>query len=248
MTDQEQKQYRGRAIVSDDDDFFRVAIRSVLRERNGFAEVIETSSFDEALELLGRSGQFDVGLFDLNMVGMENWLDLSAIRNEYPEMLLIVVSGSRQRSDILAALEIGAHGFVHKGLGVCELSRAVDSICDGQVYVPPFMPENPAATVPNRNSESASYGEQSKPSGPCDVAHLPAITPSATDQPRELKCSPRQKEIIELLIAGQSNKGMARTLNLSEGTIKFHMSAVMRLLGAKSRVEAATRAMKYLNR
>ena len=248
MIDQVQKQARGRALVSDDDDFFRVAIKSVLCERNGFSEVIETSSFDAALDRLGSLEKFDVGLFDLNMVGMENWLDLSAIRKEYPDMLLIVVSGSRLRTDILAALEIGAHGFVHKGLGVCELSRAVDLICDGQVYVPPFMPENPAGTVPVRNGKATTQTSQHAPEAPCDDTHLPdsALPEPESEQARELNCSPRQKEIIDLLIAGQSNKGMARALNLSEGTIKFHMSAVMRLLGAKSRVEAATRAMKIL--
>lgn len=244
MLDQSQNRVMSRAIISDDDEFFRVAICAVLRERNGFTEVIETSTFDEAVDRLGSSAPMDIGLFDLNMVGMENWLDLSALRAEFPDMRLVVVSASRLREDILKSLEIGAHGFIHKGMGVLELSRAVELICKGQVYVPPFLPESAAAfsaaqSAPPPMPENASVAlldEDAAPDG------LPPSPMSLA----QLRCSPRQREIIELLIAGQSNKGMARALNLSEGTIKFHMSAVFRVLGASGRVEAATRAMRLL--
>lgn len=249
MLDSAQSQPRRRALISDDDEFFRVALRTVLLEKNAFAEVIETASFDEAVEKLQTTPSIDVGLFDLNMVGMENWLDLSAVRAEFPEMRLIVVSASRLREDILRSLEVGAHGFVHKGLGIGELSRAVDMICDGHVYVPPFLPENAGASKP-LDFNIAQSAVLRCPDAPEDGS-APNDGVSATAQPNgqeTLQCSPRQREIIDLLIAGQSNKGMARALNLSEGTIKFHMSAVLRLLGANSRVEAATRAMKLINR
>lgn len=231
MLHQPQLHRRGRSLVSDDDEFFRVAMCSVLSQRNGFSEVIETSSFDEALGKLRGCGTFEIGLFDLNMVGMKNWPDLSALRREFPEMLVVVVSASRRREDILMALRIGAHGFIHKGLGVGELSRAVDLICDGQVYVPPFLPENTLASAADHVDEP--------PATETSADTLPATDP-------QLQCTLRQREIIKLLVAGQSNKAMARTLNLSEGTIKFHMSAVFRLLGVTSRVGAATRAIKLL--
>lgn len=246
MLDQLQHQRRGRALLSDDDEFFRVALHSVLRERNGFAEVIETSSFDDALDHLGSVGPVEIGLFDLNMVGMENWLDLSAVRAEFPAMRLVVVSASRKRDDILKALEIGAHGFIHKGLGVCELSRAIELICEGQVYVPPFLPDNAAATTLAALMEGPDWIDPTDGRNDDEPANAIAIPLAPARTMRPLRCSPRQREVIDLLIAGQSNKGMARSLNLSEGTIKFHMSAVMRLLNAKSRVEAATRAMKLL--
>lgn len=233
MLHQPQLHRRGRSLVSDDDEFFRVAMCSVLSERNGFSEAIETSSFDEALDRLRNGGKFEIGLFDLNMVGMKNWPDLSALRREFPEMLVVVVSASRRREDILMALRIGAHGFIHKGLGVGELSRAVDLICNGQVYVPPFLPDDTSAPAADRVDEP-----------PEPASETSAETLSPTDS--QLKCTLRQREIIKLLVAGHSNKAMARALNLSEGTVKFHMSAVFRLLGVTSRVGAATRAIKLL--
>lgn len=235
---------RNRALVSDDDEFFRVAIRSVLKERNRFSDVIETSSFDEAVDVLGSVGPVEIGLFDLNMVGMRNWLDLSAARAEFPAMRLVVVSASRKREDILKALQIGAHGYIHKGLGVGELSRALELICEGQVYVPPFLPD--IGTTDAEDDWSTCLDDIDSGLSHDVIANIDAVTITTATRTRSLQCSPRQRQIIDLLIAGQSNKGMARTLNLSEGTIKFHMSAVMRLLGANSRVEAATRAMKHL--
>ncbi len=246
MLDQFHENRRGKAIISDDDEFFRIAIRSVLRERNGFSEVIETASFDEAVDRLGEAGPVDIGLFDLNMLGMENWLDLSAVRGEFPGMLMVVVSASRAREDVLRALEVGAHGFIHKGLGICELSRAIDLICQGQVYVPPFLPDNAVGNPPVCLATGAPLAESDPAQARPKVFDPSGDTPKASDRPNKLHCSPRQREVIELLIAGQSNKGMARILNLSEGTIKFHMSAVMRLLGVNSRVEAATRAMRQM--
>lgn len=233
-----------KALISDDDEFFRAAIRSVLRERNGFSEVIETASFEEAVDKLGEVGPVDMGLFDLNMLGMDNWLDLSAVRGEFPGMRLVVVSASRNREDILRALECGAHGFIHKGLGICELSRAIDLIHDGQVYVPPFLPENAVASPPICFAHDAPLLASDPVQADREVPDAGLLLTSSDIKP--LHCSPRQREVLDLLIAGHSNKAMARVLNLSEGTIKFHMSAVMRLLGANSRVEAATRAMKRL--
>lgn len=235
MLDQTRETRRGKAIISDDDEFFRVALRSVLSDRNGFSDVTVTASFEEAVDRLGDAGPFEIGLFDLNMIGMENWHDLAALRSEFPQMRLVVVSASRLRADILSALEIGAHGFVHKGLGICELSRAIDLICEGQVYVPPFLPQN---------CPGAEVVEVFAPEPSAEL--VPAEMQTATPSPQALRCSPRQREVIELLIAGHSNKSMARILDLSEGTIKFHMSAVMRLLGVNGRVEAATKAMKQI--
>lgn len=244
MLDQIQPHRRGRALISDDDEFFRVAICSVLRERNAFSEVIETSSFDDALERLSTVGKIEIGLFDLNMDGMENWLDLSTLRSEFPDMRLVVVSASRKRADILRALEIGAHGFIHKGLGVGELRRAVDLICDGQVYVPPFLPENAGSPINDDMAEALSVDETPRSTHTALPNEIAALPSSVT---RPLQCSPRQREVLDLLIKGLSNKGMARALNLSEGTIKFHMAAIMRLLGVNSRVAAATCAIKQFS-
>lgn len=213
-------------LISDDDDFFRVALSSILKRKLGFTEVIETSSFDEAADRLDDTGGIGLALFDLNMPGMDNWVNLQTVRLSYPDLRMSVVSASQDRRDILAALNIGLHGFVYKGLGIPEMEKALRLLCEGAIYVPPILAEAPPSFLPD-------------PRAPFD-------TPEHGKGPALPNLTPRQKEILTLLVAGNSNKAMARALDLSEGTVKFHMAAVFRVLQASNRVEAATAGSELL--
>ena len=134
---------RKAALISDDDEFFRLALSSLLTARLGFSDVIETETFDGAVDALSNRSDVEIALFDLNMPGMNNWQNLRTVRDCFPEVRVAVVSGSKARSDILMALSIGLHGYISKGLGVSELARALQAICDGAVYLPSFLPDLP---------------------------------------------------------------------------------------------------------
>jgi DNA-binding NarL/FixJ family response regulator len=221
-------------LISDDDEFFRLALRNILIDRLGVSKVIETSTFDEAIETMSRQPGLRLALFDLNMPGMNNWDDLRSVRETFPDVLIAVVSASRERGDMLRALDAGVHGYVLKGLGVTELAQALRLICAGKIYVPASLPDMacaPQGAAPSYPSNSFS-GDEEGPGGHAD-GELRRLTP-------------RQKEVLVMLVAGQSNKAIARRLELSEGTIKFHISAVFRVLGATNRVEAATAGGRLL--
>ena len=114
------------ALIADDDEFFRMAVRSILVNRLGIAEVTETASLDEALEKLSEREGVTLALFDLAMPGMESPANLSVVRELFPRTRVVVVSGSQRRRDILMALEAGVHGYVPKGLGVEDLAEDCD--------------------------------------------------------------------------------------------------------------------------
>lgn len=215
------------ALISDDDEFFRVALSSVLRTRLGFSEVIEAETFDGAVDALSNRSDIEVALFDLNMPGMNNWQNLRTVRDCFPNMRVAVVSASQDRNDILMALSVGMHGYISKGLGVSELARALQLIYEGTVYLPSFLPDLPA-----------TEHDMAVPLTP-NTYH-----PAPVHFPTEL--TTRQREVLELLVDGMSNKAMARSLDLSEGTIKFHLAAVFRLLNASNRVAAATIGARLL--
>lgn len=215
------------ALISDDDEFFRVALSSVLRTRLGFSEVIEAENFDGAVDALSNRSDVEVALFDLNMPGMNNWQNLRTVRDCFPEVRVAVVSGSQDRNDILMALTVGMHGYISKGLGVIELTRALKLICEGTVYLPSFLPDLPAT------DDDAAVPSAPKAYQPLHGRLLTELTT-------------RQREVLEMLVDGMSNKAMARSLELSEGTIKFHLAAVFRLLNASNRVAAATTGARLL--
>lgn len=203
-----------RVLIADDDEFFRLALRSILIGRLGFAEVVETVSLDEALGELGQDGaaSFALALFDLRMPGMESAASLGAVRECFPSVRTAIVSASRRRSDILAALDAGAHGYVWKASGAADLERAVRTIMAGEIAVPAFLADvslDDGPVAPMRRETA-----------------LKALTA-------------RQTEVLDQLAAGRSNKEIARALGLGEGTVKVHVAALLRALGASNRAAAA---------
>ena len=207
------------ALVADDDEFFRMAISSILLERIGVAEVIEVGSLDEAMDRLGERSDITVALFDLAMPGMHGPANLGAVRETFPEILTAVVSASRRRQDILTTLDAGAHGYVPKGMGVDDLTHALKAILEGKIYVPPLL----AQVSPDYHAGTGAYSGAERRSAPDVLARL----------------TPRQRDVLELLVKGQSNKEIARTLDLGEGTVKIHLAALFRNLGVRNRATAA---------
>ncbi len=164
-----------------------------------------------------------LSLFELNLPGVSGATSLTAVRDCFPHLQVAVVSASVRRQDILMTLDAGAHGYVPKNAGPAELAAALKLILDGIIYVPPSIASTSSLVV----------------EGPVLNA-LPAKN-TATDM-----LTPRQREVLWLLLKGQSNKEIARTLNLGEGTVKVHMAGLFRALGVNTRAAAAVAGMQML--
>lgn len=223
------------ALIADDDDFFRLAVVAILTRSFGFAEVVETGSLDAALDQLStRRGAVTLALFDLAMPGMEGPGSLSAVRECFPAVKVAVVSASTERNKILTALEVGVHGYVPKGIGSAELTRAVGMILDGQIFVPASLAVLDGAG-PRPVFEMRPLGLDGRPEGRPDgrPSRIPDLTP-------------RQRDVLALLVEGRSNKEIARRLQLGEGTVKVHMAALLRSLGVQNRAAAAVVGARLL--
>lgn len=209
-------------IVIDDDEFFRVAIDTVLRKSFGVEKVVICETAQHAVEELSNGTSFGLSLVDLNISGIDNRHLLDTFKTAQPESRLVVLSASRAREDILMALSLGAQGFINKGLGIAETGAALQQIADGAVYVPPFTPQ----------SEDEAAGSETE--GEISSDALAALTP-------------RQIEVLRLLVEGHPNKGIARELDINPSTVKFHLSFIFQILGVSNRVEAAMLGTKLLN-
>ncbi len=177
----------------------------------------QVGSLDEALEALAERPDIRVALFDLAMPGMESAASLSAVRECFPDVLTVVVSGSTDREDVFLALRTGAHGFVPKGSSVEALIQALRMVFDGFVYVPSFVTQGPARPRPSRGAGRTGESRRG-PDGVADAAPAPGA---------------------RLIVAGQSNKEIARSLALGEGTVKIHVAALLKALGVPNRSAAA---------
>lgn len=221
------------ALVADDHDMSRVALAGVLTTRLGFGRVLEAGSLEEALARLGAAAPVDVGLFDLDMPGMAGAGALASVREHFPALRMVVVSGSTRRDDILAALAAGAHGYVPKSMRLDEIARALGRVLAGEVYVPPSLANLRAEfSVP----PSARSGG--------DALIAPAASPGLDEPPPSL--TSRQAEILELLRQGKSNKEIGRLTKLAAGTVKIHVGMVLRALNVSNRTAAATLAERLI--
>lgn len=203
------------ALIADDDAFFRIALGALLTRQLGFQTILEAGTLDDALELLGTRPEITLALFDLSMPGMKQAASLAAVRECAEHVVLAVVSGSSARHDILAALGAGVHGYIPKALGPADLVKALATVLSGQIYVPPTLAR--AAGVD------------------------PSMSAAVEDGPQEAiaRLTQRQRQVLEALIAGRSNKEIARLLQLGEGTVKIHVAALLRALKLPNRAAAA---------
>jgi DNA-binding NarL/FixJ family response regulator len=191
--------------------------------RLGFARVVETGSLDEALAALAETPEASLALFDLRMPGMAGAASLSAVRECFPSVKAAILSGSTDRDDILTALAAGSHGYVPKTLSPPEVVSALEIILGGAIYVPPFLADLPMPAIASRGGKE-----------PGDVS-LTSLTR-------------RQRDVLEQIVDGRSNKEIARTLALGEGTVKVHVAALLRTLGVTNRAAAAALGARALGR
>ena len=213
------------ALISDDDEFFRMAMRRILSGQLGIEKIEETATFDDAVECLARGDGLELALLDLGMPGMDTRNSIRTLRESFSSTRVAVVSASRRRSDIIESLAAGAHGYVHKGSGAGGIAEALGLICNGTVYVPPFLPE---------------ISDQEEPTSRSAEAHR------TRDERIVQRLTRRQREVLQLLVEGMSNKSIARQLSLSEGAVKFHLAALFGHFGVSNRVQAATYGARLL--
>lgn len=228
-------------LIADDDAYFRMAVSAILARQFGFSDIIEAGSLDEALERLGEHPKVGVALFDLSMPGMRTPTNLRAVRECFPETKVAVISASSNRRNILLALEAGVHGYMLKSLSITELASALQTIFDGGIYVPPTLADISAAPL---DAADADIPERIEPAAPArepepDVEPLEPVSP----------LTPRQRDVLDLLVQGKTNKEIALALGLGEGTVKIHMAAIFRYFGVNNRAAAAVAgARPYPNR
>ena len=207
-------------LLVDDHTLFRSGVRSLLQRNPRFAVVGEAS---DGIDGVKRAMQLkpDVILLDLHMPGMTGVETLELILQGWPEAAVIMLTVSEEGEDLATALQAGARGYLIKNIDADYLQRAIERAANGESV----LAESMAAKL------VAQLQKQREP--------RPAAPPSELD-----KLTPREREILACLARGESNKLIARVLDLAESTVKIHVQNILRKLGLSSRVQAAVFAVE----
>ncbi len=230
-----------KVLLVDDHPLVLSALEAVIQTIGSDTTVVGVDSADAARAALREDADFDLVLLDLALGDADGFDVLVEFRNAYPSVPVVVVSASDRASDVIRAIDSGAMGFVPKRSSHAELHEALRMVMTGAMYVPPSMlglefgRGTGGDTVPGvmRPSGSAPV-PGAAPLGQAAQAEAHQKVPSIED----VGLTPRQAEVLGLLLQGLPNKLIARQLNLSVETVKDHVAAVLRALGVSSRTQA----------
>lgn len=220
-----------KALLIDDHPLILSALRTVMQ---GLAEdvcVVCVETARGAREQLAADPEFDLVLLDLQLGDASGFELLVELRAAHPSMSVVVVSSSDANEDVTRAIFLGAMGFVPKRASNATLLEALHMVMSGGIYVPPMAMRSQSAPKPAAQDDKDCWTHRHD--GTSASAALPA-RPSGPS----FGLTRRQTDVLELLLQGQSNKLIARALNLSVETIKDHVAAVLRTLNVSTRTQA----------
>lgn len=212
-----------RVLVADDHDLVLTGLSLVFGKLGPEVGILECGDFAQAYALAEQNPDIDLAVLDLNMPGMDHLVGLEAFRARFPDVPTVVMSGYYQHQDVMDALRLGAAGFLPKTLGSTAMLNAFRLVLSGERFLPAdLLTEQPAAAS---GLGGATAG---------DTRVGDRVGPALTK---------REREVLQGVIGGLTNKAVGRTLDIQEVTVKLHLRNVYQKLGAKNRVQAVKIAL-----
>ncbi len=202
-----------RIVLADDHALTRQSLAYYLDELSGFSVMGQASNGDEAFELVGQLNP-DVLLLDLNMPGTNGLVILPKIRQEYPDVKVLVLTGREEQSMIMQVLRAGAHGYVLKTGSEDELERAVREVSQGHLALGHGVAERLVTGL---------------------VGKVP-------DEDERLDAT--EKDILTLVAAGETDRDIAYQLGIPEEDMLGTLMQIIDRLGVSSRTDAALAALR----
>jgi DNA-binding NarL/FixJ family response regulator len=202
-------------IVADDHPLFREALKAAVGRHDAGTSFVEADSVASLLTALEAQPDADLLLLDLNMPGAQGFNALAHVRGTRPGLPVVVVSADDDAQTIAGALRYGAQGFISKSTEAGQIGVAVEAVLAGEIYTPPGF-------------------------------HPPRATPGADEDLRVARrvaeLTPQQFRVLGMLCSGLLNKQVAYELDVSEATVKAHVTAILRKLGVATRTQAVLAA------
>ena len=185
------------------------------------------------MPLVEEHDDLDLILLDLNLPDRDGFSVLVELRKNYPSISVVVMSAQQDHDSVVKALNLGALGFIPKSVPRKVIIGALQLVISGGIYIPPqaLSQEQP----------------RTEPSPQVHAAPAEPAVDGAKVSPADLGLTGRQIDVLALIMQGMSNKAICRVLDLSEPTVKSHVSAILRALKVSNRTEIviAVSALKW---
>jgi DNA-binding NarL/FixJ family response regulator len=207
-----------RVVLVDDHEIVRLGLLTLMEDLDWVQVVAEAGGADEAIQAVAAT-EPDVVIMDIRMPGGTGIDACREITTRWPSVRVIMLTSYTDDELIFRALQAGASGYVLKQVGNRPLLGALDAVRRGEALLDPTVAQQVISRVREQEQERQS-----------------AVFRDLT---------PREMEVLAEVATGKSNPEIAESLNLSEKTVRNHVSAILHKLGVSNRIEAATLAIRY---
>ena len=221
--------------IVDDDALVRHALTTLLNAQSDISVAWTASNGEEVIQLLGspKNSSVQAILLDIQMPRMDGIALSTIVHKKLPNIAILILTTFINRELIDRTLAVGVNGYIAKEDSIESIAGAIRQAVGGNLVLSPG-PGNQLRT------RTPSTADEAKP--------RPTEETKAADTsgPPELSClSPREIEVLKLMIEALSNKQIARRLNVSEATVKTHVSTLIAKLGVHDRVGAVVKALRH---
>ncbi len=204
-----------RILIVDDHPLFREALKQAITGGISNATISQAGSLDAARGFLDKHDGFDLVLLDLRMPGVQGLSGLIFLRAQYPNVPVVIVTAAEDHGLVQKALGLGACGFIPKSSGTETIVAAVNGVLNGDIWVP-------------EGYDRAASGDKEAEAIARRIATL----------------TPQQIRVLMMLKEGLLNKQIAYELDISEATVKAHVSAILQKLKVSSRTQVVIAASR----
>lgn len=213
-------------LIADDHELFLQGLEFILKKEYAQAQIQTAKDYTDIFEILKKGETFDLIITDLAMPGA-NWLTaIKQIHEQSPDSPIIIISAVFDREILQKTFDIGVSGYISKSFPNGLIVSAINLVLAGGMYIPPDVIQMSV------NDSSPRVREIVR-----DLKEEPS-------NEAEKVLTPRQMDVLRCLEKGLSNKQIAYKLGLSEGTVKIHITLLMRALDVTNRLAAVREAVK----
>jgi DNA-binding NarL/FixJ family response regulator len=223
-----------KILIADDHELFLKGLEFILEQNIPNAEIKTAQSYTDIFNILNTTKNFDLIITDLAMPGA-NWLTaINSIHSTMPDTPIIIISAVFDKELLQQTLDIGVSGYIPKTASNNLMISAINLVIAGGMYIPHEL-------LYSTQKQTVSTEKQKEYITP--LKNLEKIIEKNDSQ--TLKgLTERQIDIVKCIAEGLSNKQIAYKLNLTEGTVKVHITIILKLLNVKNRTSAVIEAAK----
>ncbi len=212
-----------KILIADDHALFREGLHYTLKALDKDVEILEAGNGSQAIQMVRHYPDLDLVLMDLDMPGLDGYHGLTQLRQNYPELPVVIVTASEYEQDMIRVMKCGASGYIPKSMTSKDMLEAIGKILNGDVFVPDLSVTSGTFHI-RQGTEQNSQA---------------SIPPPTHDN---FQLTPRQREVLLLMCEGLSNKSIANQLGMAEGTVKIHVTAILKSMNAGNRTQAVIMA------